>query len=249
MPTAEQLSGFILRFIKAGEREPGERVAVRAEFGDEYFHLFGLIQRVRRIVQGYALLRQKSFSTEARILARVALEHAVTGQWIFYTKGGLDRFRVSVSRDEYNLRKAVGVKDKARLKGLEDAIIAGKGMPSWTDIRVDLDAEIGYVAHAYSVLSQIVHVTHSTVLDALEVTDDGLLYLRHEPAPALELEVLHIVAASSILAWWLEAVMTGDADLQERLHENSHELAMAMRLDQNLPEAKRRDVGPPQPVH
>lgn len=240
------MRGFMLRFIKASNHGHGERVGVLAEFSDDYFHLHGLIQRVRRFAQAYLLLEHKSFRVEAHVIARAMMEHSVTGQWVFYTLGGTERLRSNTARDEYNLRVDLG--EEAETLGNLRSIFEGSlGMPPWKQIREDLDQH-EFLSKMYRILSQVVHVTHSTVLDAVQV-DEGRLYLRSEPAARYSVAVLYSVAMSCLLTWWLEAVMTNDIDLQERLHENSHELDMPMRLDHNLPESKRRVAGPDSPIH
>lgn len=242
LPTRDQMLGFILRFIQDGNRD--DEVIVKREFHGDFIVLFGIIQRVRRLSQAWVRLEKAGFSVEARMLVRAALEHAVTAQWVFYTVGGVDRMRHSGARDQFNLARDTGG-SATQLSDLEDAIPAGPGMPAWGQIVADFDEPTRFIAQSYRVLSQIVHVTHSTILDGLEVDADGEISLRMEPEPAVEHEVLYALTGACLLAAWLLAVMSGDILQQQRLREGGVELHMPWRLDHHLPEERRRAAGPP----
>jgi hypothetical protein len=152
--------------------------------------------------------------------------------------------RRSGARDQFNLARDVGATQK-QLHDLEAAIPSGPGMPSWGQIMSDLDDPSRFITQAYRVLSQIVHVTHSTIIDGLEVDKDGEISVRIEPEPAVEQEVLYSLTAACLLAAWLLAVMAGDAPRQQRLREVGIELQMPWRLDHHLPDKSRRTAGPP----
>jgi hypothetical protein len=234
--------GFILRFIQDGNR--GDDVTVKREFHGDFIVLFGIVQRVRRLSRAWVRLEKAGFGTEARMLVRAALEHAVTAQWVFYTVGGVDRMRHSSARDQFNLARDTGATAQ-QLRDLENAIPAGPGMPAWGQIVTDIDDPTRFINQSYRVLSQIVHVTHSTILDGLEVDEKGEISIRMEPEPAVEQEVLYALTGACLLAAWLLAVMSGDTSQQQRLRERGVELHMPWRLDHHLPERRRRAAGPP----
>jgi hypothetical protein len=178
------------------------------------------------------------------MLVRAALEHAVTAQWVFYTVGGVDRMRHSGASDQFNLARDVGATER-QLRDLGDAIPSGPGMPAWGQIVTDVDDPAGFIRQSYRVLSQIVHVTHSTIIDGLAVGEDGEVSLRMEPEPAVEQEVLYALTGACLLAAWLLAVMSGDTSEQQRLRERGVDLHMPWRLDHHLLDERRRAAGPP----
>jgi hypothetical protein len=234
--------GFILRFIQDGNR--GDEVTVKREFHGDFVVLFGIVQRVRRLSQAWVRLEKAGFGIEARMLVRAALEHAVTAQWVFYTEDGVDRMRRSGALDQLNLARDLRASEE-RLRTLEGSLPAGPAMPAWGQIMTDLDDPTGFIKQSYRVLSQIVHVTHSTILDGLDIGDDGRLSVRMEPEVGVEQEVLYALTGACLLAAWLLAVMSGDAAQQQRLRERGVELHMPWRLDHHLPDQRRRAAGPP----
>ncbi len=240
LPTQDQMLGFIIRFVQQGTHDASFEVLRR--YQDDFVVLFGIMQRVRRFAKAYLKLAKEGYATEARLFVRGALEHAVTAQWVFYTVGGVDRLRVSAARDQFNLGRDTGGAQE-RLDELEAAVPIGKGMPEWAAIMREMD-ENRFIHQTYRVMSQIVHVTHSSIVDGLDIDEHGSISVRMEPEPALEIEVLYALTACCVLVAWLFAVMSGDAQEQRRVQERGVALHMPWRLDHHLAEERRRDAPP-----
>lgn len=242
LPAHDAMLSFIIRFVQLGSKD--DEIRVKTAFADDFVMLFGPIHRVRRLGQAYLQLAKRGHTVEGRVLVRAAIEHAFTAQWVFYTVGGLDRFRASTTADQHALAVAVRVPAE-QLQETLDAIVPGPRMPKWADISRDLDDGSGFVSQSYRVLSQIAHVTHSAVVDGIAVDDSGEVSLRWNPEENIAEQVLYALTGACALAAWLLAVMTGDGQEQRRLRELCHALHIPWRLDQHLPSHRRRNVGPP----
>jgi hypothetical protein len=106
LPPVDELLAFILRYVQV----PSNRAEFRPldDRQQDFLLLFGLTHRVRRLAQSYLRLRRDKFEVEGQILVRSALEHALSAQWAYLTKGGLQQLRASATRDQYTFVKLLG---------------------------------------------------------------------------------------------------------------------------------------------
>lgn len=89
-------------------------------------------------------------------------------------------------------------------------------------------------------LSQVAHVTHQAVLDALDSDDEGKFTLRLEPDHGMGREMLSALTSCCLLSAWVIAHIEDDRDELRRLQQFSRDLSMPFRLDAALPLALRR---------
>lgn len=242
LPSQDNLLKFILRFVQ--EPKVRDRYVPADGMDEDFLLLFGLVHRVRRLAQSYLRLRKAGFENEGQILVRSALEHAVTAQWAHLAEGGLQRFRVSMTWDQYTLAKLVseGSSDPA----VADVVaryaadtLEGAKLPRVTEIFKILDNNF-FLRSTYKVLSQVTHVTHQATLDAIDQTDDGEMVLQLQPRSAGDHEVLYALASCCLMSGWVIAHIEGSKDEMSRLQQFSAHLSMPFRLDAALPLEERR---------
>lgn len=92
MPPIKELRAF----IHSCSGDMLGRTQIRAEKNRlrEFRLMIGPCLQVMKYAQAYLLLADSGFTREAEPLARAALEHAVTMQWSYLTKDGIDRMLV-----------------------------------------------------------------------------------------------------------------------------------------------------------
>jgi len=231
-----------------------ENFEVIKEEASHLLLLFGLCARTIRYADAYESLVDSGFSPEASPIARAALEHALTAQWVFLREGGLAKFRVASARShKEHYEKLAAWSDNAELKreiGNIPAIPAGKSMPKFMDVLRDLDQD-NYLETQYALLSQSVHVTHSAVFSYLS-WNDGYEF-KYEQDDPWAFQTTYVVAISCMLASWVIASLTNDMDRLSLLDQVSEELTLPMNLEDALPLLLRRKrpsaTGSSDPVH
>lgn len=240
LPSRDALLGFVMRYLQYRANDDGANV--KAQHIESFPIVWGVCQRVRRFARAYLRLVKHELATAGHPIVRAALEHAVTAQWVFYSADGPARFRKSMALDQLALATVVGgLKDDDPITAtLKSYVPDAKGMPPWKQIRQDLDDPTDFVSHTYQVLSQAVHVTHGVVRDSFMYDDNGELHIREAPEDEYPHQVLYTLAASCMLAWWLEATSYGDQTRLQRLQEDGSRLALRWRLDGRLPPDQRR---------
>lgn len=209
---------------------------------NEFYLLFGVIVRTVRYADAFLDLMELGKEPEAAPLARAALEHAVTLQWVFVSDGGIDRFNWEVAHDRIshytNLATWQNNTELAGLVAQLDEPPAGKRLAPFGNLLADLDQE-KFLVTSYHILSQQVHVTHAVVAAAL-VQGPEELHITYEQAYSYRVEATYTVAAACMLARWVLAKLTDDEALLERLDKISDELHLPMTLIESLPTKKRR---------
>jgi hypothetical protein len=247
LPADIEMRAFLLRFIQDAKHRDG--VTVPAENQRDFLVLFGLVQRVRRFAQAYLRLEKAGFATEASVLLRAALEHAVTAQWAYLTPGGVDRLHVTLARAQADLAHGmIGyltdpeiIEQERRLRA---AVPSGPGLPKFNGpggIMAELDS-VKFLSASYRVLSQVGHVTHQAPIDfVIEV--EGVVQLRTEPEPDEHAEFLYALTGFCMLVAWLHARLEGDDDEVDRLKQTCARLSVPWRLDTHLPDERRRFPG------
>lgn len=242
LPTSDALLAFILRYIQVPSRKHEFKVDTQRQ--DEFLFLFGLTHRVRRLAQAYLRLRKGDFEVEGQILVRSALEHAVTAQWAYLTRGGIERLKVSGTTDQYTFVKLLAEysSDPAapqQVEDFKDRVLKGPGLPNFTEMIKQLDNN-GFLRTTYKVLSQVVHVTHQATLDALDSDESGDVTLKLKPGADIGHETLYTLASACMLSAWIVADLEGIADEFSRLKSFSEQLSIPYRLDASLSAEARR---------
>ncbi len=209
---------------------------------DEFLLLYGLAVRVMRYSDAYLRLIGSGFVGEAVVLARTALEHAVTLQWVFIVDGGINRFQVDIRhdrRDHYrNLAEWLNHQELAEAVASLDSPPGGKRLPPFMQMLRELDHE-KFLETSYHILSQHVHVTHAAVAQFLEQGADEL-HIKYEPKYSYRYQATYVVAISCMLARWVVAKLTDDPQLLELLDKTSNDLTLPMTLIDNVEQKKRR---------
>ncbi|QXF84302.1 hypothetical protein HBA53_24670 (plasmid) [Rhodococcus pyridinivorans] len=209
---------------------------------DEFLLLYGVAVRVMRYSDAYLRLVRCGFVGEAVVLARTALEHAVTLQWVFIVNGGINRFQVDVGHDRLehyrNLAVWLDHHELAEAVASLDSPPEGKRLPPFMNMLRELDQE-KFLETSYHILSQHVHVTHAAVAQFLEQGTEEL-HIKYEPKYGYQYQATYVVAVSCMLARWVVAMLTDDPPLLELLDKTSDDLILPMTLIDNVEEKKRR---------
>lgn len=242
IPPTEQLQGFILRFIQ-DPKHRSDGASIPSENYRDFSLLYGLVKRVQRLAHAYMKLRRLRFASEGEVLVRAALEHAVTAQYAYLTKGGVDRLAVTLERKQKEWAEAIAsslTDPKAKQWADEMPVPTGKGLPEFTGegMMGELD-EIEFLKVTYKVLSQVGHVSHESWTDTF-VDVDGQLQIRESPDDYLDHEILYCLAGFCLLVAWITARLEQDDDEIDRLRQYGVAMHLPWRLDTHLPAKKRR---------
>ncbi|WP_072803133.1 DUF5677 domain-containing protein [Rhodococcoides yunnanense] len=209
---------------------------------EEFLLLYGVAARVMGYSDAYLRLSRAGLAAESAVLARTALEHAVTLQWIFIVNGGVNRFQVNVAHDriDHYTNLAVWLKNEELAKAVAslDAPPTGKRLPKFMSMLRDIDEE-KFLETSYHILSQHVHVTHTAVAAFLEQGDKEL-HIKYKQEYVHHYQATYIVAVSCMLARWVVAKITNDTELIELLDKKSDDLILPMTLIDGLELSKRR---------
>lgn len=239
-PAEEKLRAWIEECI--ADVRDREDFTVLAERASEFLLLFGIVGRTIRFSDGYLRLCEIGFVSEAVPLARAALEHAVTVQWVYIVEGGVERYKrasFQERRDHYAklahwLSDAEFVAEVERLEPTPE----GKRLPPFMNMLRDLD-EGEFLETTYHMLSQQVHVTHSTVTSFLG-GDEDQVHLTYEQDYPFSYQVTYAVAVACMLGRWILAHLTNDDALLAALDRKSDELILPMNLIDRVPPGRRR---------
>ncbi|QNE37938.1 hypothetical protein [Leifsonia shinshuensis] len=237
-PTEDDWIAWIREASELIERED---FVVKASDEVVFKQLWGICVQAIRHARAYVLLVDADFEREAMVLARAALEHAVTAQWAFHRHDGLSKLRVSMVRGEKENIEMVGEWfSDAGLLATAAAISVpqGRGLPSFTDMMRDLDEE-RFLENSYGSLSLAVHVRASTQTSYFAGSADDLV-LRHVPAHALRGPATNMAAMAAMLAVAVIMELVDDQEALSRINEESERLILPPTLRPGIPETKRR---------
>ncbi|KQU02554.1 hypothetical protein ASG56_16515 [Rhodococcus sp. Leaf7] len=209
---------------------------------EEFLLLYGLVARVMGYSDAYLRLSSAGLVAEAVVLARAAIEHAVTLQWVFTVDGGVSRFQSAIANDRINHFKNLAA--WLDTDELAQQVVAlkppppGKQLPKFMNMLRDVDQN-EFLEMSYHILSQHVHVTHAAVTAFLERGTEGL-HIRHTQQYGYHYQSTYIVAVACMLARWVVAKLTSNAGLLKRLDEVSNRLVIPMTLIDGLEPEKKR---------
>lgn len=241
---ARPAEGELLAWIEeciADVRDRGEFRVLETHKG-EFLLLFGVVGRTIRFADGYLRLCELGFMSEAVPLARAALEHAVTVQWVYIMEGGVGRYQRAVVQDrrDHYAKLADWLNHAELLAEVErlEPTPVGKRLPPFMDMLRDLD-EGKFLETTYHVLSQQVHVTHSAVTSFLGGGEDQV-HLKYEQDYPYSYQVTYAVAVACMLVRWILAHLTNDDGLLAALDKKSDALILPMNLIDGVPPERRR---------
>lgn len=219
--------------------------AVDRAHSDEFLLLYGLIARTFRYSDAYLKLVDAGMEGEAVPLARAALEHAITLQWVFVVDGGVKKFRNSVAHDrvEHYGKLAEWLDNDELRQALTelDPLPEGSRLGKFMGMVRDLD-DGTFLETTYHVLSQHVHVTHSAVTSFLQPGKDEV-HILYEQEYGYRYQATYACAIACMLARWVLARLTDDAALLEKLDRVSDNLRLPMELAQQVRPPRKRRVG------
>lgn len=155
--------------------------------------LHGLVAHCMNSARAALVLIDQNMATEAAPLARIALEHAATVQWIIANPAGLDEFVSHVSLKNgkfYELVKGMPLDVPADIRDYYEKAVKPKSSKTLKEIRKmfrELDPnEWLYLQYLY--LCGLVHPSAATTIRYLDTRGEppGLvLHYRHDPQPIL----------------------------------------------------------------
>lgn len=214
---------------------------------DEFLLLYGLIARTFRYSDAHLTLVDMGMEGESVPLARAALEHAVTLQWIFVVDGGVTKFRNSIAHDRNdhygNLASWMDNDELRQAVQKLDSPPEGKRLGSFMSMLRELDHK-NFLEMNYHLLSQQVHVTHSAVTSFLMQGDADELHILYEREYPYRYQAIYVCAIACMLARWVLARLTSDETLLGKLDGISDDLLLPMQLADNiaLPLKRRKGI-------
>lgn len=245
LPYILRLSAFLLRFRQDSKHD--DRFEVQVGNGSDFELLIGIVTRIRRLTGAYMRLHKAGFTAEGEVLARSALEHAVTAQWAYLVKGGMDGLAYSFHKSQGDILKALYEQtndEDVQTRYLQHLATPrqGKRLPSISGSGGMLDQfKNPFLSLSYRVLSQRVHVSSSTFTDALEMGDDGkTLEVVEAPTGKYHYESVSCLAISAMLISWILARLEGDTAEISKLVSIASSLSLPYRLDLDLDAGLRR---------
>lgn len=173
---------------------------------------------------------------EARVLARSALEHAVTAQYAYLRKDGIDRLNRNALDSSRSLAERMAKwTGNAEFQRIADSFVApnGKRLPDTAGILDTLDPGRVFLQQSYAVLSQDNHVT-SSALTGLYVfgEETDIPFLNHATPPDVyRHQTSYAVAAAAMMVTWIVAHILEDQPMLEKLDELSEYLHLPLRFD------------------
>lgn len=231
-------------FIQSCSGDMLGRTQIRGEKNrlHEFRLMIGPCLQVMKYAQAFLLLTDSGFTREAEPLARAALEHAVTMQWSYLTKDGIDRMIVWGTRTEKEHWEQVGAwshNDEISTFARGLSVPNGPSMANYgTFLKEMVDGEFFQLSQA--VLSQTVHITSSSISSHFDNSDASKLI--QFPTAYFLHGARFVVAVACMLAAGVIADVTYDGALEFALDEASERLPMPRNLQPHIPEKRARDL-------
>ncbi|WP_146185211.1 DUF5677 domain-containing protein [Microbacterium sp. HMWF026] len=235
----------VLRFLNDCLQHFSDRESVRLPAANRraLIMLWGPINQVARFVRAGAHLFNAGLEIDAQVLARSALEYAMTIQYAYLRVDGLDR----LEKGSYYQRKklfeslAEWNDDPTYLDLVpKDATKPGaKGMPKFSEIINILDPAHLYLHTTYAVLSQVTHVTPGSQTRYFAVENDELILDPGRAEDGFGNVTVGALAFAMMGATWVLAHMMHDTERLEALDRYSDRLKIPLRYDEDWPASQR----------
>jgi len=227
---------------EAGELLRSTGLDVKRDGHDEFLLLFGLCAQSVRYAQAWSRLYSSGFEREAIVLARCAVEHAVSAQWCYFTAGGIQQLRDKIVNERRSFYVDFGTwLEHDELLSAATSLPTADGEP-WPNfgrtILKEVDAQ-NFLRTSYRGLSRSAHVSDSTVAGFLEVSDNGYS-VNVEPGDPMAFQAAHGASVAAMLGLWVIAEQIEDKSLSDLLDRRSDELELPCSLRDNIPEERAR---------
>lgn len=214
-----------------------ERVRVRQTNRRPWFILYGPIMQTIRFVKAAAVLTGDHHGLEAHVLARSALEYAVTVQYAYLRADGLDRLEKSSAIHQRELFERLAkwhhdatYEDMAK----QVTIPAGaRSMPPIMQILDVLDPEHIVLQSTYALLSQISHVRAGSQHRFFELVDGRISLVPGRDDERFAHVATGALAIATMAVTWVYARLTDDAEMTVMLEAASRRLGVPIRYDED----------------
>lgn len=214
-----------------------QRVRVRQTNRRPWFILYGPIMQTIRFVKAAAVLTGDRHSLEAHVLARSALEYAVTVQYAYLRADGLDRLEKSSAAHQRELFERLAKwQHDATYKDLAKRVatpIGAKSMPPIMQILDVLDPEHIVLQSTYAVLSQISHVRAGSQHRFFELVDGQVVLVPGRDDDRFAHVSTGALAIATMGVTWVYARLTEDAEMIAMLEAASGRLGIPIRYDED----------------
>jgi hypothetical protein len=247
-PSEEHLRGWIARSWAL--LEAGETLTVPAEKAAQFELLWGPCAQAVRYATAWATLSSTDHAHESDVLARSALEHAMTAQWCYFADDGVQRLRVKVEQEYHRYYGEMA--EWQNMAEVQAALARRsppppkrtKSLPNFTGTIVPmLDAD-NFLRASYRALSRSVHVNDSTVLGFL-FQDGNSTGITPTPAVTNRYPAAFVAATSAMLALSVIADHLDSNDLLRDLNRTSNDLQLPMFLDDDRSQQMRDQYDAP----
>lgn len=177
-------------------------ISVRKEHGELLIVLFGACMQTIRYGEAYADLWNADRRREAVPIARSALEHVVTAQWVFH-RGEAALMQAQARQkafDFYDFMASYLGNEELGRDALQ-LVDERERLPRFQQLMADIDLN-GFLASSYRQMSQVTHVTGATVIGFAQF--DGRRYeLVGSPDDPHALVNLYVTSNAVMMASWL----------------------------------------------
>lgn len=233
-PSDEQLRGWIAQSWAL--LQAGEALTVPAEKAEQFELFWGPCAQAVRFATAWATLSTTGHAHESDVLARSALEHAMTAQWCYFTEDGVQRLRIKVEQEYHHYYGEMA--EWQNMAQVKSALAQRsppppkrtKSLPNFTrTILPMLDAN-NFLRASYRALSRSVHVNDSTVLGFL-FQDGNSTGITPTPAVTNQYSAAFVAATSAMLALAVIADHLDSDDLIRDLNQTSNDLQLPMFLN------------------
>lgn len=208
-----------------------------------FLSLYGPIMQVVRFASSAALLANSGHRIEGQVLARSALEYALTIQYVYLRVDGLDRLQKSSLLDRKKLMEDMANwhDDPEYLDMIpqEQPKPGAKGMPKFTQILEIVDPEHVILHSTYAVLSQVTHVRPGGRDRYFDRVDDQLVLVPGRDDDVFGNVTTGALGFALMAATWVFAHITEDEAMLARLDTTSDRLRLPTRYDGNWPVGER----------
>lgn len=197
--------------------------------------LYGPITQAIRFAKASAVLSNNGHRIEAQVLARSALEYAVTVQYAYLRTDGLDRLEKTsiLKRRELFAQLAQWHEDPTYLDLATEELPrpGAKGMPPFTQILDLVDPDHVILQSSYAVLSQVTHVRAGSRDRFFEKVGDELMFSPGRDDDSFESVTVGALAFAVTAATWVFARLTDDSQMLVMLDAHSDRLKIPVRYD------------------
>ncbi|MDY7543362.1 MULTISPECIES: hypothetical protein [unclassified Cryobacterium] len=201
------------------------------------------VQAIRQARAYFALTAGGDFEREGWVNVRVALEHALSAQWVLHRRGALSvlqrHIHHNLKAETERLADWIGdqsLKEKAALIDVPD----GDPFPGFTRMAEQL-VNTETLTVPYARLSLATHVRADTSLVYQRTGEDGHLQFFLDPQGVSPLPGPFTAAMAATLAGYVIFELCGDEDALRALAEITEALQLPFDIRDEFPAAIRRD--------